>query len=71
MCFMAKIRLFGQPQGTWVSLETNKLASRYLDKLFNTWIILEVFGMAMEHLVQPQGTCISYGTLVSALKHSS
>jgi hypothetical protein len=50
MCFMAKIRLLGQPQGTWVILETNKLASRYLDQLFNTWVILKVFRMAMEHL---------------------
>jgi hypothetical protein len=48
---MAKIRLLGQPHGTWVSLEILKLpqgtwisyeapgsASRFLDQLWNTWV---------------------------------
>jgi hypothetical protein len=69
----------GQPQGTWVSLETLILASWYLDQLWNTWVSLKVFGLAMDHLGQPQGlrsamkhlgqfqgTWISLGTLVSA-----
>jgi hypothetical protein len=33
----------GQPQGTWVSLETVQLASRYLDQLCNTGVSLKVF----------------------------
>jgi hypothetical protein len=50
---MAKIRLLGQPQGTWVGLETLKVPSRYMDQLWNTWVSLKVFRSAMEHLGQP------------------
>jgi hypothetical protein len=53
--FMAEMRLLGQPQGTWVSYGTLRLASRYLDKLWNTWVNPKVFVSAMEHLGQPQG----------------
>jgi hypothetical protein len=80
---MAKMRLLDQPHGTWVSLETLKIASRYLDhiwntwvslkvldQLWNTWVSLNVFKSAMEHMGQPQGTWISYGTLGSVFKIS-
>jgi hypothetical protein len=50
-CFVAKMRLLDQPHGTWVSLETLKLASRDLDHLWNTWVSLKVFfRSAIEHL---------------------
>jgi hypothetical protein len=62
---MAKIRLLGQPHGTWVSLETLKFpqgtwisyeapgsASRFLDQLRNTLVNLKVFRSATEYLGQ-------------------
>jgi hypothetical protein len=47
---MAEMTLLCQPYGTWISLETLKLASRYLDQLCNTWVNLKVFRSAIEHL---------------------
>jgi hypothetical protein len=48
---MAEMRLLSQPHGTWVCLETLKLASRYLDQLENSWVSLKVFfKSAIEHL---------------------
>jgi hypothetical protein len=65
---MAKMRLLGRPQGTWVSLKILKLASRYMDQLKNTWVSLKVFRSAMDNLWsasrfldQPWNTKVSHG----------
>jgi hypothetical protein len=49
------MKYLGQPQGTWVSLETLKCALSNLDQLWNTWVSLKVFRSTMEHLGHPQG----------------
>jgi hypothetical protein len=47
---MAEMSLLCQPHGTWISLDTLKLALRYLEQLWNTWVNLKIFRSAIEHL---------------------
>jgi hypothetical protein len=56
-----------QPQGSWIRHGTLRLASRYLDHLWNTCVSLKVLGSSLKLSSKHEGTCVSSGTLRSVM----